>query len=96
MLSGEIFNVGATERIRIADLAARVIELTGSSSEIVFVPYDEVYELGIEDTLHREPAIGKIKDAIGWQPSRALDQILTDVIEHMRASPEAAVETQNR
>jgi UDP-glucose 4-epimerase len=87
--SGEIFNVGATERIRIVDLAARVIELTGSSSEIVFIPYDEVYDLGIEDTLHREPAIAKIEKTIGWRPTRELDQILTDVIEHVRASPEA-------
>ena len=93
-LSGEILNVGATERIRIVDLAARTIELTGSSSEILFVPYDEVYGLGIEDTRHREPSIGKIGAAIGWRPTRDLDAILTDVIEHSRASParEAAVE----
>ena len=39
----------------------------------VFVPYDEVYGLGIEDTLHREPAIEKIGAAIGWRPSRTLD-----------------------
>ena len=93
-LSGEIFNVGATERIRIVDLAAKVIELTGSSSEIVFVPYDEVYGLGIEDTLHREPAIGKIRDAIGWQPTRALDDILNDVIEHVSVPSDAAIEAQ--
>jgi len=95
-VSGAIFNVGSTERIRILDLADRVRAATDSASELVFVPYDEVYELGIEDTLHREPAIGKIKGAIDWQPSRALDQILADVIEHMRASPEAAVETHKR
>jgi UDP-glucose 4-epimerase len=94
-LSGEIFNVGATERIRIVDLAAKVIELTGSSSEIVFVPYDEVYGLGIEDTLHREPAIGKIRDAIGWQPTRALDDILNDVIEHVSVPSDAAIEAQH-
>jgi UDP-glucose 4-epimerase len=92
--SGEIFNVGATERIRIVDLAEKVIELTGSSSEIVFVPYEQVYGLGIEDTLHREPAIGKIRQAIGWQPTRSLDEILTDVIAHLGVPADAAVETQ--
>ena len=43
----------------------------GARSEIVFVPYDQVYGQGIEDTLHREPAIGKIREAIGWSPSGA-------------------------
>ena len=85
-LSGEIFNVGSSERLRIVDLADRVKEATGSSSEITFVPYDQVYEQGIEDTLHREPAIGKIREAIGWSPQRNLDGILADVIAERRAS----------
>jgi UDP-glucose 4-epimerase len=84
-ISGEIFNVGSTERITIIDLANRVRALTGSRSELTFVPYDEVYGLGIEDTLHREPAIDKIASAVGWRPSLDLDQILGDVIEHARA-----------
>jgi nucleoside-diphosphate-sugar epimerase len=55
-------------------------------SELVFVPYNEVYGQGIEDTLHREPAIGKIRDGIGWKPGRDLEQILADVVEKARAS----------
>jgi nucleoside-diphosphate-sugar epimerase len=85
-LSGEIFNVGSSERVRIVELAERVLRATGSESEIVFVPYDRVYGQGIEDTLHREPAIGKIRDAIGWTPERDLDSILADVIEHTRSA----------
>jgi UDP-glucose 4-epimerase len=86
-IAGEIFNVGSTQRIRILDLADRVRAMTSSSSELAFVPYEDVYGLGIEDTLHREPAIGKIRDAIGWRPSLDLDRILSDVIEHVRAAP---------
>src|SRR5271169_4119699 len=37
-VSGEILNIGSTERVTIDELARRVIELTGSSSEIVYVP----------------------------------------------------------
>jgi len=85
-ISGEIYNVGSRERIRIIDLAERVKEATGSGSEIVLVPYDRVYGQGIEDTLHREPAIEKIGKAIGWAPERDLDQILADVIDHARQS----------
>ena len=83
-ISGEIFNVGSTGRITIVDLAERVRALTQSESELVFVPYDEVYEVGIEDMLHREPAIEKVTAAIGWQPTIDLDGILADVISHTR------------
>jgi nucleoside-diphosphate-sugar epimerase len=80
-LSGEIFNVGSTEKVSVLDLAGRVLELTGSSSELTFVPFDEVYGGGIEDTLHRVPAIEKVAAAVGWQPELDLDRILADVIE---------------
>ncbi len=86
-ISGQIFNVGSTERIRILDLAERVVDLTGSGSEVVFVPYDEVYGLGIEDTLHREPSIEKIGAAVGWRPQRGLDEILADVLRHAQTAP---------
>jgi UDP-glucose 4-epimerase len=87
--SGEIFNVGSTDRIRILDLADRVLAATGSASELAFVPYEDVYDLGIEDTLHREPSIEKIGTAIGWRPNHDLDRILADVIEQNRATPTA-------
>ena len=82
--SGEIFNVGSRNSISVLGLAQRVLELAGSSSELVYVPYDQVYGLGIDDMLHRVPAIEKIRGAIGWEPERDLDQILTDVIEYAR------------
>jgi UDP-glucose 4-epimerase len=78
--SGEIFNVGSAERVQILELANRVLSSTGSQSELEFVPHQEVYGLGIEDVLHREPSIEKIGAAIGWAPSRTLDDILDDVI----------------
>jgi len=82
--SGRIFNIGSPSPIAIIELARRVLELTDSSSEVVHVPYDQVYGLGIEDTLHRVPAIDRIRDTIGWEPQRALDEILSDVIAYTR------------
>jgi UDP-glucose 4-epimerase len=80
--TGEIFNVGSTESIRIRDLAERIRTTTGSNSELVFVPYDEIYRHGIvEEMLHRIPSIDKIRTAIGWKPERQLEDILADVIE---------------
>ena len=50
----------------------------------VYIPYKEVYGLGIDDMLHRVPALEKIKGAIGWEPKFGLDEILRDVIEDKR------------
>jgi UDP-glucose 4-epimerase len=86
-LNGEIYNVGSTERIGILELAQRVLELTGSSSELVYVPYDRVYGQGIDDMLHRKPSIDKIRMAVGWRPSLDLDRILADVIDWARRAP---------
>ncbi|MDP9260372.1 MAG: NAD-dependent epimerase/dehydratase family protein [Actinomycetota bacterium] len=86
-VSGEIFNVGSTERVTINELARRVLEQTSSHSKIVGVPYDEVYGQGIEDMLHRQPSIDKVTGAVGWEPTFGLDGILDDVIRYVRAEP---------
>jgi UDP-glucose 4-epimerase len=67
-----------------------VLDRTRSSSELVFVPYDQVYAAGIEDMLHRIPAIEKIHAAVGWEPARTLDEILADVLAHVRTTGELA------
>jgi UDP-glucose 4-epimerase len=92
-LTGEIYNVGSTERVSILQLADRVLTAAGSRSQLGFVSYDEVYGRGIEDMLHRIPAIEKIENAIGWKPTRNLDDILEDVIAHARADAAAVSES---
>jgi UDP-glucose 4-epimerase len=88
--AGEIYNVGSTESIRIRDLAERIRTATGSDSELLFVPYEQVYPHGIvEEMLHRIPAIEKIEQAIGWKPQRVLDDILADVIGSARGATPA-------
>jgi UDP-glucose 4-epimerase len=83
--AGEIFNVGSQQRVSILELAARVREATDSSSELVHVPYDQVYGQGIEDMIHRMPSIEKVQAAVGWSPELGLDDILADVIASVRA-----------
>jgi UDP-glucose 4-epimerase len=82
---GEVFNIGVDSEIEIRKLAERVVELTGSSSEIVLVPYDVAYEEGFEDMQRRIPDTAKIRKRIGWQPTRSLDEMLADVIDEHRA-----------
>jgi UDP-glucose 4-epimerase len=86
--SGEIYNIGSTNRIRIVDLAHRVLELTASSSELVYVPFEEAYGEGIEDMLHRIPSTEKIDAAIGWKPTFDLESILADVVAGLRGDAE--------
>jgi UDP-glucose 4-epimerase len=82
---GGVFNVGNTQEVSILQLAERVKALTGSSSPIVSVPYDEAYEAGFEDMPRRVPDIGKIAALIGYQPRVDLDETLRRVIEFYRA-----------
>jgi UDP-glucose 4-epimerase len=89
--TGDLFNVGSQERIAIRDLAERVRAKVGSASEIVFVPYEDVYPHGaIEEMFHREPSLEKISAAIGWAPTRMLDGILDDVVAFERGRVETA------
>ena len=88
---GQIYNVGGTDRIAIKDLAQRVKELTESTSEISFVPYEQVYPRGIEEEMfHRAPSTEKIQAAIGWGPQIGLERIIEDVAAHQRAQARAA------
>jgi UDP-glucose 4-epimerase len=82
---GEVFNIGSTEETSIHQLAERVRSRTGSSSEIVTVPYEEAYEEGFEDMHRRVPDLTKIGERLGWAPTRMLDEIIDDVVEDQRA-----------
>ena len=78
---GHVFNIGNDhEEVSIQDLARRVKERTKSTSEIVAVPYDQAYEEGFEDMMRRVPDTSRINEAIGWAPTRNLDDILTDIV----------------
>jgi UDP-glucose 4-epimerase len=79
---GEVFNVGSNEEVSITQLAHRVLELTNSSSEIVYIPYDEAYEEGFEDMPRRVPDISKVSGLIGFRPNTSLDGMLQQVIEY--------------
>jgi UDP-glucose 4-epimerase len=78
---GDVFNVGSTEEVSIGGLAERVVEATGSSSEVRLIPYDEAYEEGFEDMQRRVPDIGKIRELVGWEPSHTLAEVIGDVVE---------------
>lgn len=79
---GEVFNLGSTEEVTILELAERAKGLTGSTSPITFVPYEQAYAAGFEDMLRRVPSIDKTHRLIGYRPTLALDGILKSVNEY--------------
>lgn len=81
---GQVFNIGNTHEVTIMDLAEKIREKTGSSSEIVLVPYDKAYEAGFEDMPRRVPDLTRIRGIIDYQPKVTLDGILDRVISAMR------------
>ena len=84
---GQVFNIGSNEEISILKLAEKVKELTGSDSEIVFVPYDEAYEEGFEDMPRRVPDTAKINQLVGFKPEMSLEGILQSVIDYHSGRP---------
>ena len=81
---GQVINLGNSDETSIKQLADRAIEMTGSSSEIQFVPYEEAYGDGFEDMRRRVPSLDKAKQLIGYQPTRSLDDIINDVANEFR------------
>jgi UDP-glucose 4-epimerase len=76
---GQVFNVGNNQQISIMELAKKVIEITGSTSSIEKIAYENAYPEGFEDMQRRVPDISKIKQVLGWTPEINLDQIIKDI-----------------
>jgi UDP-glucose 4-epimerase len=94
--SGEIFNIGQSNEVRILDLARRIVALTGSRSEIRLLPYDhpDAYgerAAGYEDMRRRVPDTSKLHRYTGFRPQIPLDETLRQVIEWQRAEMKCAV-----
>ncbi|SRR6266550_4919087 len=83
---GEIFNIGGRREIAIGELAELVKHLLRSRSAIVYVPYEQAYGEGFEDMRHRVPSIEKIRNLIGFEPKRTVEDVILDVAEYQRTS----------
>ena len=81
---GQVTNLGNDEEVTIKQLAERAIELTGSKSEIRYIPYEDVYGDGFEDMQRRVPSLEKARRLIGYQPTRSLNEIINDVAAEAR------------
>ena len=71
-------NIGNPREMTVLQFAEKILELTGSSSEITF------RELPIDDPKIRQPDITKARRELGWEPSVELDHGLAETIRYFR------------
>jgi UDP-glucose 4-epimerase len=84
--AGQAYNIGSTNEISIKDLAQKVIDVTGSNSQIDFKKHSEIFGDNFEEPARRVPDISKIFKTIGWQPKKSLDAIILEVAEFTKAN----------
>lgn len=75
---GEIINIGNPAEYTILEVAYLVKKLTGSDSNIVFMPLPE------DDPKVRRPVIDKAREILNWEPVIALEEGLRRTIQHYR------------
>jgi len=86
----EVVNIGSDESVRINELADRVIAMTGSSSEVRRISYEEAYGRPFDDMLVRQPDLSKLRRLIHYRPRYSLDETLEHIIAHERSRLEGS------
>ena len=81
---GKVVNIGNNFEISINALAKKIIDQTGSKSEVTYVPYAEAYGDGFEDMERRVPNIDLINQLVGWKPQRDLSTMIADISSEMQ------------
>ena len=71
-------NLGNPGEFTMLELAKKVIELTGSKSDIVYMPLPQ------DDPLQRKPVIELAKKELDWEPKIMLEEGLNKTIEYFR------------
>lgn len=81
---GGIYNIGSQRKISILELAELIIKELNSNSKIKLIPYEEAYEEGFEDMMHRAPDTSKINKLIQWRAEHSLEKVIHDVAKAMK------------
>jgi UDP-glucose 4-epimerase len=91
--SGEIFNIGNTQEVTIAELAHTIHRLSGSAMplKLKFIPYDEIGGRRYEDVRRRVPDVTKAEKMLGFAAKVSMEEGLKRTIEWQRALSESEV-----
>ncbi|MBE9508559.1 MAG: GDP-mannose 4,6-dehydratase [Chloroflexi bacterium] len=72
--AGQVFNIGSNRETSVNELAQIIQQLTGSTSEIVHVPYETAYGLAFEETRRRVPDISRAREVLGFEARTPLEE----------------------
>ena len=87
---GQVFNLGGDGEVSINELAELVREVLGSSSQIVHLPFSEVYGPGFEEASRRLPDVSRIRQHISYRPDTDLRRIVRETADAMALQGEPA------
>ena len=62
---GQVFNVGSDQETTVLGLAEAILKVTGSSSKIEFVPYEQVFGARFQESRRRVPDLTALESALG-------------------------------
>jgi UDP-glucose 4-epimerase len=77
---GNVYNIGNSEQISINELAARIIDRTGSTSHVAYESYEDAYGPGYEDMQRRVPDCSRITELLGFAPKHTVNDIIDAVV----------------
>ncbi len=72
--AGKALNIGSSRETRIKDLAATICSLVGSRSEIVHVPYRNVFGENFEEARRRVPDVRLAGEILGFRAETPLEE----------------------
>ncbi len=81
---GNVFNIGSTEEVTIEQLADMIIDISGSSSEKRFIPYEQAYGPNFDDMARRLPSVDKLEKVTGFKPNTTLGNTLRIIIDDFK------------
>ena len=83
---GKIFNVGNDQETSIIDLATTIIAMTGSSSTVQHVSYEQRFGKGFEDTKRRIPDVQRARAVLDFNAGVSLQDGLQRTLAWWRAT----------
>jgi UDP-glucuronate decarboxylase len=72
-------NIGNTDELTVAEIAAMILEATGSQSRVDHLPLPE------DDPRQRRPDISRARDRLGWAPRITIDEGIARTVAHFSA-----------
>ncbi|MDI6873594.1 UDP-glucuronic acid decarboxylase family protein [Candidatus Solincola sp.] len=75
---GEVINLGNDREMTVLELAHRIREMLGSTSEITFLPLPQ------GDPRRRKPDLTRARELLGWEPATGLEEGLRRTVEWFR------------